>query len=66
MKRNSVWKMVNRCIVCGTALKFVRSSIPGAKEDEGSRYCEHNHKRFSVYGEYDGNGRWTLTYQLPR
>jgi hypothetical protein len=60
------WKYINRCLVCGTKLVFLRSTREGAKLDEGSKTCSHNHRPFKVVGTYDDHGDWHISYILPR
>lgn len=64
MTKNSPWKGVNKCVVCGTKLKFEPSKDKDAKPDEGTRYCEQNHARFNVYGKFHDD-LWVLTFALP-
>lgn len=64
-ERWNPWGSVRRCVVCGTKLVFLRSTKPGAKVEEGSKSCSHNHEKFQVIGRYDEQGRWKLDFHMP-
>lgn len=59
------WRKINRCVVCGTKLKFLSSSEPGKKPEEGMKICTQNHNAFMVLGSYDEAKQWHVTFVLP-
>jgi hypothetical protein len=65
-RRNDPWKYLNRCIICGSKLQFKHSLQFDKKPEEGVKYCDHNHKRFSIYGGYDDDGAWHTWYRFPQ
>jgi hypothetical protein len=60
-----LWKMFNRCVVCGEKLIFVPSRKKDARAPEGVMYCEKNHDRFLVEGGYDVAGGWHTSFVMP-
>lgn len=63
----NAWVGINRCVMCGSKLRFVPTSRKdGASREEGAKICEYNHERFSVYGGYDSGGNWQVSFVLPR
>jgi hypothetical protein len=65
-RRDDPWKFINRCLICGDKLRFEPSTIEGSKQEEGSKFCQQNHSRFSVFGAYDNNGVWHFWYRFPQ
>lgn len=61
----SPWAGVNRCLVCGSKLKFAPNASPKGTDEQGVKSCSHNHRRFSVEGQYDSSGQWQLTFIMP-
>lgn len=66
MNVRSMWKKINRCVVCGEKLQFRPSIIRTALPEEGTRYCANNHAEFGVYGHFDAQGQWNLDWRMPR
>lgn len=60
------WHLVNRCIVCGSKLKFVPSPRSDAVRGEGMKICDNNHAAFRVIGVFNDERRLDLDFVLPR
>lgn len=62
--RKDMWAGVNRCVVCGSKLRFAPSTVPDSRPEEGIKSCAKNHAVFQVYGVYSDDG-WHVTFYLP-
>lgn len=62
----TVWKLINKCLICGTKLKFEPADdFAKAKRGEGKKTCEQNHKRFVIFGQYNDSGTFDMKMMLP-
>lgn len=65
-RRANPWSKINKCIICGTSLRFIPTGTKEALPHEGSKICEHNHKRFTVTGAYNMEGVFTYDFIIPQ
>lgn len=60
------WAKVNKCVICGGNLTFVRDTAPCSKGYEGVKQCEQHHSRFWVKGVLDMNHQFVITFYMPK
>lgn len=65
-RRMNPWSKINRCIMCGSRLTYIPTGTREALDHEGSKICEHNHKRFTVVGKYNDEGVFVYDFIIPQ
>lgn len=63
--KNNPWRLINKCLICGAPMRFVKSDRADAKQYDGAKVCDKNHSRFAVIGRYSALGVWGMSFHLP-
>jgi hypothetical protein len=59
------WKGINKCMICGAKLKFDPAAGDKGKHGEGKKYCEQNHPKFIIFGQYAPDDEFQIKLMLP-